>query len=153
MPLPLDPLPLRLPAFFLVPFLLVPREALLPDFLAPVAAFFPDFLPAAFLEPVEPDFLLDFLLERFRPLVVAIYLTLTKPTLPDIYKSNASPSLKKRCLLWTTSVATRAPQEAGSEDPASNMDLKAENFAGLHYRSAATRNQVDNENDERHQQQ
>ena len=47
------------------------------------------------------------------------------------YNSNASPLLKKRCLLWTTSVATRAPQEAGSEDPASNMDLKAENVAGF----------------------
>ena len=31
------------------------------------------------------------------------------------YNSNASPLLKKRCLLWTTSVATRAPQEARSK--------------------------------------
>ena len=73
---------LRLPAFFCVPFLLVPRVDLLADFLVlAFAALFPDFLPAAFLEPLEPDFLL----ERFRALLVAIYL-LTETVAADLQK-------------------------------------------------------------------
>ena len=49
----------------------MPRVDLLADFfVVAFAAFFPAFLPAAFLEPLGADFLL----ERFRALVVAIYL-------------------------------------------------------------------------------
>jgi hypothetical protein len=105
-------LTLRFAAFLVVVLATAGRD-LVPDFFALVAALEPlvvVFFAAFFFEAFDAE--RDFVLVRL--FVLTMFLSL-KVVLGAFDKSNASPSLKKRCLLWTTSVATRAPQEARSK--------------------------------------
>jgi hypothetical protein len=98
--------------FRAAPFAVV-LDFLVADFFAPLADLVEDFF-AAFFELLEPlvVFEADFVPDDRRVFLVAMF-PLEAASKAELLRSNASPLLGKRHLLWTTSVSTRAPLEAG----------------------------------------
>ena len=111
----LDVFRLALPAerFRVAPFAVV-LDFLIAAFFAPLADLVEDFF-AAFFELLEPlvVFEADFAPDDRRVFLVAMFPPHQAASKAELLRSNASPLLGKRHLLWTTSVSTRAPLEAG----------------------------------------